>query len=76
MQKKSFSILQFACYINILPVTCVYLHKIYLCFMILEIRNRFSIGPVIGVSIFNPDENHDYAELVFHLIFIELAFIW
>ena len=44
--------------------------------MIIEIRNRVLIGPVVGVSIYNPTETDDFTELIFHLLLIEVAFIW
>lgn len=56
--------------------THTYYNFYYIYLMIIEIRNRVSIGPVIGFSVYTPDENHDFTEFVLHLLLIEVAFIW
>ena len=44
--------------------------------MIIEIANRFSVGPLLGFSMFNPDEKFDYYEVTIYLIFIQITFKW
>lgn len=44
--------------------------------MIIEIRDRVSIGLAVGFSIYHPDENHSTTEFVLHLLLIEVVFIW
>ena len=44
--------------------------------MIIEIRERVSVGPVVGFSVYPQDENQVFTEFTLHLLFIEVSFIW
>jgi len=44
--------------------------------MIIEIRERVSVGPVVGFSVYPQDENQPFTEFTLHLLLIEVAFIW
>ena len=44
--------------------------------MTIEIRNRLQHGLVIGWSYFAPDEDHDWHEVTFYLLVVELYFRW
>jgi hypothetical protein len=44
--------------------------------MIIEIRERVSVGPVVGFSVYPEDKNQNFTEFTLYLLFIEVAFIW
>jgi hypothetical protein len=48
----------------------------YLYYMLIEIHNRLPIGPAVGFSIYNPDEENDEYLVILYLIFIEIRFAW
>ena len=48
----------------------------YLYYMLIEIHNRLPIGPAVGFSIYNPDEDNDEYLVILYLIFIEIRFAW
>ena len=48
----------------------------YLYCMLIEIHNRLPIGPAVGFSIYNPDEENDEYLVILYLIFIEIRFAW
>tara|TARA_R110000822_G_scaffold34126_1_gene97264 strand:+ start:409 stop:561 length:153 start_codon:yes stop_codon:yes gene_type:complete len=42
----------------------------------ISISERFSIGPLLGWSFFNPDDDDPFYELNIYLIFFMLHFAW
>jgi len=44
--------------------------------MEIQIINRIPAGVAIGWSYYSPDENHNYEEITFHLLLIDLRFVW
>lgn len=44
--------------------------------MEIEIKNRIHLGPLIGVTVYPPEEGFEYTELTFYLIVIDISFKW
>lgn len=47
---------------------------VYFCKMIIELVNRIEVGPCVGFSFYPIDDEYDYKQLTFHLLFIEITF--